>query len=156
MSLVKWTFIGLLALPVAELIVFIVVALSIGWLLALALFLATSLIGMMVLKRSGADFQRFRSDLARQGAGAIQLETPSLAAVIGGILLVIPGFITDVAGALLLLPGARRWAGRVISRLFAQGRSAPRNPSVIDLEPDQWHQVPEARIDDKSEPKRRS
>jgi UPF0716 family protein affecting phage T7 exclusion len=57
MSLVKWGFIGLLALPVAELLVFIVVALSIGWLLALALFLATSLIGMMVLKRSGADFQ---------------------------------------------------------------------------------------------------
>ena len=85
MSLVKWGFIGLLALPVAELLVFIVVALSIGWLLALALFLATSLIGMMVLKRSGADFQRFRSDLARQGAGAIQLETPSLAAMIGGI-----------------------------------------------------------------------
>jgi UPF0716 protein FxsA len=155
MSLVKWAFIGLLALPVAELMVFIVVALSIGWLLALALFLATSLIGMMVLKRSGADFQRFRSDLARQGAGAFQLETPSLAAVIGGILLVIPGFITDVAGALLLLPWARRWAGRAISRLFAQSRSAPRSPSVIDLEPDQWHQVPETRIDDKNGPRQR-
>ena len=91
MSLVKWGFIGLLALPVAELVVFIVVALSIGWLLALALFLATSLIGMMVLKRSGADLHRFRSDLARQGAGAIHLETPSLAAMIGGILLVVSG-----------------------------------------------------------------
>ena len=153
MSLVKWAFIGLLTLPVAELVVFIVVALSIGWLLALALFLATSLIGMMVLKRSGADFQRFRSDLARQGAGAIQLETPSLAAVIGGILLVFPGFITDIAGALLLLPWARRWAGRAIGHLFAPSRSAPPSPSVIDLEPDQWHQVPEGRIADKSEPK---
>jgi UPF0716 protein FxsA len=155
MSLVKWAFIGLLALPVAELVVFIVVALSIGWLLALALFLATSLIGVTVLKRSGADFQRFRSDLARQGAGAIQLETPSLGAVIGGILLVIPGFITDVAGALLLLPGARRWAGRAIGHLFAKSRSAPPSSSVIDLAPDQWHQVPEVRIDDKSEPKQR-
>jgi UPF0716 protein FxsA len=155
MSLVKWAFIGLLALPVAELVVFIVVALSIGWLLALALFLATSLIGMMVLKRSGADFQRFRSDLARQGAGAIQLEILSLAAVIGGILLVFPGFITDVAGALLLLPSARRWVGRAIGHLFAQSRSAPPSPSVIDLAPDQWHQVPEVRIDDKSGPKQR-
>jgi UPF0716 family protein affecting phage T7 exclusion len=155
MSLVKWGFMGLLALPVAELVVFMVVALSIGWLPALALFLATSLIGVMVLKRSGADFQRFRSDLARQGAGAIQLETPSFAAVIGGILLVIPGFITDVAGALLLLPWARRWTGKAMGRLFAQSRSAPPSPSVIDLEPDQWHQVPEGRIDDKGEPKRR-
>ena len=65
MSLVKWGFIGLLALPVAELVVFIVVALSIGWLLALALFLATSLIGMMVLKRSG---RRFPAIPVRPGA----------------------------------------------------------------------------------------
>jgi UPF0716 protein FxsA len=151
MSLVKWGFIGLLALPVAELVVFILVALTIGWLWTIALFLASSLIGVMVLKRSGADLARFRSDLASQGAGAIHFKSPRLAPMIGGILLVFPGFITDIAGLLLLLPWVPRWAGAAIGRLFRQKRPAPR--SVIDLEPDQWHQVPDATIDDKRGPK---
>ena len=155
MSLVKWGFIGLLALPVAELVVFILVALTIGWLWTIALFLATSLIGVMVLKRSGADLDRFRSDLASQGAGAIHLDSPRLAPMIGGILLVFPGFITDIAGALLLLPWVRRWAGAAIGRVFRQNRPAPRSRSVIDLEPDQWHQVPDVTIDDKRGPKPR-
>jgi UPF0716 protein FxsA len=156
MSLVKWTFIGLLALPVAELVAFILVAQTIGWLRAIVLFLATSFIGVTILKRAGrAERDRFRAALASQGAAAIQLESPNLAVMIGGILLVFPGFITDVAGALLLLPWVRRWAGAAVARIFAQGRRAPQNPSVIELEPDQWHQVPDLTIDDKTEPRER-
>jgi UPF0716 protein FxsA len=155
MSLVKWGFIGLLALPAAELVVFILVALTIGWLWTIALFFATSLIGMMVLKRSGANLARFRSDLARQGAGAIHLDSPGLAAMIGGILLVFPGFITDIAGALLLLPRVRRGIGAALGRVLRQNRPEPRNRSVIDLEADQWHQVPEVMVDDKRGPKPR-
>ncbi len=156
MSLVKWGFIGLLALPVAELVVFVLVAMTIGWLWTIALFLATSLIGVMVLKRAGrADLARFKSAVASQGAAAIQLEGPGLAAMIGGILLVFPGFITDIAGALLLLPGVRRWAGATLGRLFRQNQPAPRSRSVIDLEPDQWHQVPDVTIDEDRGPKPR-
>jgi UPF0716 protein FxsA len=155
MSLVKWVFIGLLALPAAELVVFILVAMTIGWLWTLALFLGTSLIGVMVLKRSGAQLNRFRSDLASRGTAAIHLESPGLAAMIGGILLVFPGFITDIAGALLLLPGVRQWVGAAIGRGFRQSRPTPRGRSVIDLEPDQWHQVPNVTIDDDHGPKPR-
>jgi UPF0716 protein FxsA len=148
MSLVKWGFIGLLALPVAEIAVFVLVALVIGWLWALILFVGTSLLGMMVLKRSGrADLVRFRSSLAGQGATAMALDGFRLAAIIGGILLVIPGFITDVAGALLLLPPVRRWASATIGRVLRKGRPAPSGPAVVDLPPDQWHQVPEKRPD---------
>jgi len=53
MSLVKWGFIGLLALPAAEITVFVVVALTIGWLRAFGLLLLTSVIGMIVLKQAG-------------------------------------------------------------------------------------------------------
>src|SRR3954452_9983859 len=105
MSLVKWGFIALLALPAAEITVFIVVALTIGWLRALAVFLATSLIGMIVLKNAGrAARERLRSGLASDGIKPIHLESPDLGTLIGGFLLVLPGFITDVAGALLFLP----------------------------------------------------
>src|SRR4051794_10968821 len=112
MSLVKWGFVGLLALPVAEIAVFIVVALTIGWLWTLALFLATSLLGMIVLKHAGrAARERLRSGLASDGINAVHLESPGLATLIGGFLLVLPGFITDVAGLLLFLPSVRGWAG---------------------------------------------
>jgi UPF0716 protein FxsA len=150
MLLVKWGFIALLALPAAEIAVFILMALAIGWLWTLILFLATSFVGLLVLKHAGrADLARLRSSLGRQGAGTIQLATPNLAVVIGGILLVFPGFITDVLGALLLLPPVRRWAGATIGRALGMRSGPPsRGRAVIDLPPDQWHQVPDATIDD--------
>jgi UPF0716 protein FxsA len=151
MSLVKWGFIGLLALPAAEITVFIVVALTIGWLRALALFLATSLIGMIVLKQAGRTArERLRSELTRDGINAVHLESPGLATLIGGFLLVLPGFITDVAGALWFVPSIRRWAGAAVGRQFGQGAQAQRGPAVIDLPPDQWRPIDEGRIEDSS------
>jgi UPF0716 protein FxsA len=142
MSLVKWGFVGLLALPAAEIAVFIAMALSIGWLRTLALFLATSLIGMIILKQAGrANRDRFRSAVVSDGMAAIQLQSRDVAAMIGGILLIFPGFITDVAGALLLLPWARRWAGRAVGRWLDPRRDASGDHAVIDLPPDQWRQV---------------
>lgn len=155
MSLVKWGFIGLLALPAAEVAVFILVALTIGWLWTIAVFLATSLIGVIVLKHLGrADRDRFRSALASDGGRAIHLESSRLAAMIGGILLVLPGFITDIVGALLFLPQVRRWAGAAIGRAFRGRRPAPPARSVIDLAPDQW-QVTDVTVDDNPGPRQR-
>src|SRR4051812_21047920 len=136
MSLVKWGFIGLLALPAAEITVFFVVALTIGWLRALALFLATSLIGMIVLKRAGRTArERLRSELTRDGINAVHLESPGLATLIGGFLLVLPGFITDVAGALWFVPSIRRWAGAAIGRQVGQGAQAQRGPAGVRPSP---------------------
>ena len=113
MSLVKWAFIVVIMLPAAEIAVFFLVALTIGWLWTIGLFLATSVIGVIVLKRSGrGDLDRFGAALAQDGVRAIHLESPGLAAMVGGILLVFPGFITDVLGALLFVPPLRRWAER--------------------------------------------
>jgi UPF0716 family protein affecting phage T7 exclusion len=52
-SLLKWAFVGLLALPAAEVICFLLVAAFIGWFRAGVLFLATSLLGITLLMRSG-------------------------------------------------------------------------------------------------------
>src|SRR5438105_12812039 len=105
MSLVKWAFVGLVLLPAAELGVFFLVAVLIGWPWAIAFFLGTSVVGILVLRRSGrADFDRFRAALDREGLRAIHLDAPGLAPMLGGILLVCPGFITDILGAALLLP----------------------------------------------------
>jgi UPF0716 protein FxsA len=143
MSLVKWAFICVLLLPAAEFAAFLLVALAIGWLWAALLFLGTTGAGLLVLRRAGRrDFDRFRSTLGAQGIKAINLETPGLATMIGGILLVLPGFITDVAGALLLLPMTRRFIRAAIGRAVKKQRAA-RQPDVIDLAPDEWHQISE-------------
>src|SRR5260221_8926306 len=108
MSLVKWTLIGLLVLPAAELFAFFLMAALIGWLWAAGLFIATSIVGVLLLRRFGrADLGGLRTAFARDGIRALHLETPGMATMLGGILLIFPGFITDLLGAALLLPAVR-------------------------------------------------
>jgi UPF0716 protein FxsA len=142
MSLVKWAFIALLLLPAAEVLTFVLVAALIGWLPAVALFIATSVIGVFLLKRSArADFDRLRTAFAREGLRGMHLDTPGAATMLGGILLVFPGFITDVLGGVLLVPALRRWLGRKL----ASAAQARHDDHVIDLEPGEWHQIPDQR-----------
>jgi UPF0716 protein FxsA len=148
MSLVKWGFIGLFLLPVAEMAAFIAVAVAIGWLWAVCLFLATSIAGLLILRHSGRnDIDRLRDAFRRDGIRAIHLESPGLGPMLGGILLLFPGFITDVLGALLLVPPVRRKLRGLIARARETHRRQ-REPSVIDLTPKEWHQVSEKPIED--------
>ena len=94
MSLVKWTLIGLLALPAAELFAFFLMAALIGWLWATGLFIATSFVGVLLLRRFGrADLDRLRTAFTQEGIRALHLETPGVATMVGAILLIFPGFI---------------------------------------------------------------
>ena len=126
MSLVKWTLIGLLVLPAAELVAFFLVAALIGWLWAAGLFIATSIAGALLLRRFGrADLDRLRTAFARDGVRALHLETPGMATMVGGILLIFPGFITDLLGAALLLPAVRRWAAAKFATFARSSRRTP-------------------------------
>ena len=144
MSLVKWTLIGLLVLPAAELFAFFLVAALIGWLWAAGLFIATSILGALLLRRFGrADLDRLRTAFARDGIRALHLETPGMATMLGGILLIFPGFITDLLGAALLLPAVRRWAAAKLATFARSSRRTPRDDRVLELEPGEWHQIPD-------------
>ena len=146
MSLVKWGFIGLFLLPLAEMAVFVAVAVAIGWLPAVCLFLATTILGLVILRRSGrSDLDRFRDAFRQDGFRAIHLESPGLGPILGGILLVFPGFITDALGALLLVPLVRRKLRRVVARA-RETRRRQRQPEVVDLTPKEWHQISEKPI----------
>ena len=148
MSLVKWGFIGLFLLPVAEMAAFVAVAFAIGWLLAACLFIATTVLGLLILRRSGrSDIDRFRDAFRREGIRAIHLESPGLGPMLGGILLVFPGFMTDILGALLLIPAVRRNLRAFIAR-SRESRRRQSEPSVVDLTPKEWHQVAEKPIKD--------
>lgn len=144
MSLVKWTLIGLLVLPAAELLAFFLMAALIGWFWAAGLFIATSIVGALLLRRFGrADLDRLRTAFARDGIRALHLETPGMATMLGGILLIFPGFITDLLGAALLLPAVRRWAAAKLATFARGSRRTPRDDRVIELEPGEWHQIPD-------------
>lgn len=143
-SLVKWTLIGLLVLPAAELLAFFLMAALIGWFWAAGLFIATSIVGVLLLRRFGrADLDRLRTAFARDGIRALHLETPGMATMLAGILLIFPGFITDLLGAALLLPAVRRWAAAKFATFARSSRRTPRDDRVIELEPGEWHQIPD-------------
>ena len=144
MSLVKWTIIGLLVLPAAELLAFLLMAALIGWWWAAGLFIATSIVGVLLLRRfRRADLDRLRTAFARDGIRALHLETPGMATMLGGILLIFPGFITDLLGAALLLPAVRRWAAAKLATFARSSRLTPRDDRVIELEPGEWHRIPD-------------
>jgi UPF0716 protein FxsA len=147
MSLVKWSFIGLLVLPAAELATFVLVASLIGWFRAAVLFIVTSVLGVLLLRHSGRrDFERLRSAVAQEGIRGLHLETPGAGTMLGGILLVLPGFITDLLGGILLLGPTRRWlAGTLTRRAEAIQRRRRDEQHIIDLDPGEWRQLPDQR-----------
>jgi UPF0716 protein FxsA len=149
MSFVKWTLIGLILLPVAETMVFILVVLVCGWILAILLFMATTFAGINVLRRTGRyDLSRFLAVFKLEGLRAFHLNTPGLGPMLGAILLVFPGFLTDIVGALLFIPPLRRWTAAAIGRKLKERRSR-QTPSLIELEPGEWRQLTDASFKDK-------
>jgi UPF0716 family protein affecting phage T7 exclusion len=103
MNVAKWPLLALLALPFMELVVFIAVTESIGFLWALGLLLATSLAGVMALRHAGGNqIARVRVALGEGGFTALRADSAGTVAQLAGILLLIPGFITDIQGLLLL------------------------------------------------------
>lgn len=131
---------GLLFLPLAEIVVFVAVALAIGFWAAVLLTIATSVLGALLLRSAGqAHVRRFRGSLADGVEFTADAAGRGLFMVLAGVLLLIPGFITDVLGLLILLPQTRRTIGAFIgSSLTNPMRQGSDGAGVVDLDPDEW------------------
>ena len=150
MSLLKWAIFGLLMLPLAEIAVFVAVAVKLGFLAALALTILTSMAGIAIIRSAGkGEVQRLRTAVGDRVISRVELDGPGFLTVLAGFLLVLPGFLTDIIGALLLLPITRRWIHAALRRAVARAERASGRPEVVDLSPDQWRLVPEERIERK-------
>ncbi len=127
----------LLILPLLEVIVFALVATSIGFWNAVLLAIVTSVAGGLLLRAAGQPRMRqFQNSLA--GGGEISSGATGLFTVLAGFLLLLPGFLTDFAAILLLIPAVRRLFGAAIVRTVRrQGGAAP-TPGIVDLEPGEW------------------
>ena len=110
-------------LPVAEIYVIIRVGEAIGALPTVALLVADSVAGAMLLRSEGrAAWRRFNEAL---GAGRIPAREVFDGALViaGGALLLTPGFITDAVGILLLIPPGRAVFRGVVTRMAARRAS---------------------------------
>ncbi len=101
-------FLMFLLFPVLELFLLVRVGMSIGFLWTFLLVLATSMLGLFVMRVAGfATALRARESLARGELPAQQMLEGLMIAVGGGLLL-LPGFISDILGVICLLPFTRR------------------------------------------------
>jgi UPF0716 protein FxsA len=121
----RLTLAGLLAVPLVELVVAILVGRAIGAPATVLLLLLLSVAGLVVLRRGGAAAVRSLPSTTGRAAGGGS-DLPSAAAqrtarntawlLLGGLLLTIPGFVTAVVGTLLVVPGTRRLAAPLLGR----------------------------------------
>ena len=140
MNVAKWVILAVLALPILELAAFIAVVAAIGFGWALSLILAGSLCGALILRHAGSGHvARIRVAMDNGSFAALQTDAGGGFMLLAGILLLIPGFITDIV-ALVLLVGSLRHA-------FV-GAAPRQEVGVVDLTPEQWHQVPDPSLPD--------
>jgi len=136
----RWIFLSVLTLPLAELAIFVVVAMQIGIAAALALTLVASFTGLALLKIAGrGGLARVRVALADGRVRETQVSSGNFFVGIAGILLVVPGFLTDILALLVLLPPVQRALTAALGRAFRHENHAPEG--VVDLAPDEWNRV---------------
>ncbi|MFL5107875.1 MAG: FxsA family protein [Xanthobacteraceae bacterium] len=136
----RWIFLGVLVLPLAELAVFILAAMQIGIAATLALTLAASFIGLVLLKIAGrTSLARVRVAFADGQVREADISAGSVFTGLAGILLVVPGFLTDILAFLLLLPPVQHALTAALGRVFRPQSQAP--DGVVDLDPGEWNRV---------------
>jgi UPF0716 protein FxsA len=138
--------IALVALPLAELAVFALISMAIGVTAALALTIATSIVGGLVLRDVGRDgLAHLRAAVGDPAMAGERNAAPDWIRGLAGILLVLPGFITDVGGLVLLLPPLRRAIAAKIAAWLSAAQRTDGRPAVIDLDSTEWHQISETK-----------
>lgn len=146
MPAAKWVLLIVLSCPLLELAAFIAVAAAIGFGLALIALISTSLIGVAVLRYAGGShIARFRVAMNDTGIAGLHADGAGFLIIAAGFLLLLPGFISDVLGLLLLIPLTRRVLGGLLSRSMRASPAA--QPDVVELERDEWRQVPDEQIE---------
>jgi UPF0716 protein FxsA len=105
--------------PIAELAVIIQVGEAIGVWWTIALLIADSILGSVLMRSQGRAAWRRFNDTTRAGRVPAREVLDGALVIFGGALLLTPGFITDVLGLILLLPPTRAVVRTVLARRLA-------------------------------------
>src|SRR3954471_9129410 len=104
-----------IVVPIVELFVIIQVGEAIGVLPTIALLIADSVLGSMLMRSQGRTaWRRFNAALA-EGRMPHREVLDGALVIFGGALLLTPGFLTDILGAILLLPPTRALVRGVVA-----------------------------------------
>src|SRR3954470_20569283 len=104
--------------PLVEIYAIIQVGQAIGPWWTIALLIADSILGAMLMRSQGrAAWRRFQLALAEGRPPAREVIDGALV-IFGGAFLLTPGFVTDVFGVILLLPPTRALVRRAIVARF--------------------------------------
>jgi UPF0716 protein FxsA len=105
-----------IAVPIAELAVIIQVGQAIGVWWTIAILVADSVLGSLLMRSQGrAAWRRFNEAL-RTGRVPAREVADGVLVIFGGALLLTPGFLSDIFGLLFLLPPTRAVIRRVFLR----------------------------------------
>jgi UPF0716 protein FxsA len=108
-----------IVVPIVEIFAIIQVGQAIGVWWTIALLIADSILGAILMRSQGrAAWRRFNATLA-QGRAPAREVLDGVLVIFGGALLLTPGFVTDVFGALFLIPPTRAVLRRVLVHHFA-------------------------------------
>jgi UPF0716 protein FxsA len=141
---------GLVALPVAEVAAFLLVASMTGLLTAFVLLILVSFLGILVLRQvGGGSVTRLRMAGGAAEFASVTLGRADLAQALGGVLLVIPGFITGLLGVIVVFPASRQCLLTAIRRLFSAGGRRSES-QIVDLAPEEWQHLPSRKLPPRS------
>ncbi|MBY8916482.1 membrane protein FxsA [Nitratireductor sp. L1-7-SE] len=141
----------LLAIPLAEIAMFVVVGSQIGVFPTLGLVLVTAIAGSILLRIQGFGVVRRIQETMNEGGVPGRDLVHGMMIMVAGVLLLTPGFITDTLGFLLFVPAIRDAGWKFLrSRIVilggpasAGGRHAnphgrDTGPQTIDLSADDY------------------
>jgi UPF0716 protein FxsA len=122
-----------IAVPILELYVILQVGQAIGVLPTIALLIADSILGSLLMRSQGRRAWRAFNAAISEGRVPAREVLDGVLVIFGGALLLTPGFTTDVVGALLLVPPSRAVVRRLLVRRFGArmiiSAAAERGPS---------------------------
>ena len=110
----------LIVVPTVEIAVIIAVGNWLGPIPTVLLLVASSVVGVWLLRHQGRrSWWAFR-DAARAGRTPATEASEGVLVLLAGLLMVLPGFVTDLIGVVLILPPVRRFAGRRVLQRVAR------------------------------------
>ena len=108
-----------IVVPIAELAVIIQVGQVIGVLPTVAILVADSILGSVLMRAQGRAAWRRFNEAVRGGRVPAREVIDGALVLFGGALLLTPGFLTDVLGLVLLIPPTRAAIRTVLARRLA-------------------------------------
>jgi UPF0716 protein FxsA len=126
-----------IVVPIAELAVIIQVGQAIGVWWTIAILVADSILGSLLMRAQGRAAWRRFNDAVQAGRVPAREVLDGALVIFGGLLLLTPGFLTDILGLLLLIPPTRALVRAVLvrrlERRMVDAATRPR-PRAYDVE----------------------